>query len=1097
MTYKADNHKDEPASFPVVALCASAGGLEAFQAFFEAMPAGSGMAFVVMQHQLPQKESMLHSILQRHTSMPVRLIAGESPLRPDHVYVTHANNEISIKDGHFQLSEKISDSGWPKVIDRFLESLAHDRGHHTVAVILSGLGTDGTEGARIVKENGGLVIAQEPSSATQAFMPNSVIEAKLADVILPAAEMPDYLVAKFDIVVQPSTAAPELQKIISEEDLQKIVRRLRRQTGRDFEDYKISTMQRQVTRRMATLQLDTIDGYLDYLHKNPEEGDHLIRYLMISVTNFFRDPEAFESLKTNALLPVLRKMDIDTILRVWVPGCASGEEAVSLAIVIYECLRELDMPEMEVRIFASDANRELIQRARSGHYPHSIAENVTESRLRDHFFEENGGYHVRNHISRMIIWSEHNLVEHPPFSQLHLISCRNVLIYFQRQLQDRVLSLFQFALRPKGILFLGSSETLPFENDDFTTIDSKYKIYARNANLSRAWLQLDQPLFKSPLDYLEKPMSTQKPSKQGDGDHKLQVVKDMLVEHYSPTSVIIDENYQIRYSFGEIDRYLRLVPGDTVQRNILEMAREGLDVDLTIALHDAFSDNDTTIRRPGVWVRTNGDERIINLVVKPIRDGQLGNRLKLVIFELALEGRDLRNNEDIAATSDEAQDPTAIRVRQELQQTREVLQSTTQALQAKSEELTTSLEEIRSANEEVQTTNEELRTSKEELESMNEELNTLNTQLIDQNDELTNANNTLYNFMQATEIAMIFLDQTLNIREFTPATIGLFNLRAEDKGRPLHEITNNLYYTDLLNDAESVLNTLRNMEQEVQVTTGEWYSVRIRPYRTTNNMIDGVVLTFTDISVQKDVQAALEQSEERFRSLAELSPYAIFVNLDGRFVYANPTAALLLGTPDTNKIIGRSPFEFLEPEYHDLVREQTEQVLDGEAVARIEYRWKRVDGSPVEVEVAASLINWQGAPAIQVVVRDIGERKIEQRQQTLLRYRNQLINTIENSLLELDKDLRIIGANESFYETFQVTEDGTVGQLLYDLGNGQWDIPDLRRLLNEIIPQQSVVHNYEVTHNFPDLGKRTMRLNARQIAELDRLLLVITDISGE
>ncbi|NDJ33078.1 MAG: PAS domain-containing protein [Chloroflexi bacterium] len=757
--------------------------------------------------------------------------------------------------------------------------------------------------------------------------------------------------------------------MISEADLYRLVRRLRRQTGRSFEEYKTSTMRRQTARRMSTLQLESVDAYMAYMDDHPEEADRLTHYLLINVTGFFRDPEAFESLKRNALMPLLQTMDIDTIFRAWVPGCATGQEAVSIAILIHECLRELDMPDMEVRIFASDANRDLVQQARRGVYPASIHEEISANRLRDHFQEEEDGYRVRNHITRMIIWSEHNLVEHPPFSQLHLISCRNVLIYFQRRLQNRVLSLFHFALRPEGILFLGSSETMPFSSDEFATVDSKQKIYRRAAGISRAWLQLDQPLFRELPMHTEEAMTSKRSREHGDGDYKLRIVKDMLVEYYDPTCIIVDENYHIRYSYGEVDRYLRVVPGDNIQYNVLEMAREGLDADLTIALHEAFTDDDETITRQGVWVKTNGDERIIDLVVKPIRDNQLGNRLKLVIFHLKMMGTELRSTEPITDMAEDEPNAVITRLRQDLKQTQDVLQSTTQALQAKSEELTTSMEEIRSANEEVQTTNEELRTSKEELESMNEELNTLNTQLTDQNHELTRAKNTLHNFLQSTEIGMIFLDQNLRIREYTTAVTNIFGLRRSDLGRPLGEIAAQVIHEDLMADATFVLDTLKSVEKEVRATDGSWYNLRIRPYRTTSNVIDGLVLTFTDISVQKQDQAD-----------------------------TGPTAYL----------------------------------------------------------------------------REVGV-------------------TLDQILIELDSDLRVQHANPPFYAAFGLTEEETVGQRLLDVGGGQWRIPALQELLTTILPDEETVHGFELTHDFPGEGRRRLRINARRVPELERIVLVIAD----
>jgi two-component system CheB/CheR fusion protein len=821
-----------------------------------------------------------------------------------------------------------------------------------------------------------MVIAQLPRTASQDTMPLNVIESNIANAVLTPAQMPDYLLDAFKIDIGRPSTFNSMAEAISDEDLARIVRRLRQQTGRDFENYRTSTMRRQTARRMAAVQTGSIEAYLDYLNAHPEEAERLTQYLLINVTNFFRDPEAFESLKTNALLPMLKRMDIDTIFRAWVPGCATGEEAVSIAITIYECLRELDMPEMEVRVFASDANRDLIQQARNGVYPASLVEHVSEARLRDHFFAEDNNFRVRNHISRMIIWSEHNLVEHPPFSQLHLISCRNVLIYFQRRLQDRVLALFQFALNPKGILFLGSSETMPFTADEFTQIDQKHKIYQRSNNALHLWLQLDQPLFRKLPNYSEELMSNQRSSKRNEGSRELDVIKEMLLTHYNPTSLIVDESYYILFSFGEIDRYLRFVQGANIQRSVLDVAREGLDIELTIALHDAFTNDDQTIVRPGVQVKNDGDERIIDLIVKPIRDGQLGNRYKLVIFH-TVGDKNIRNRDLLSDNIDDDANTLVVQLRQELKQTQQVLQNTTQALQAKSEELTTSMEEIRSANEEVQTTNEELRTSKEELESMNEELNTLNTQLTDQNYELSRAKNTLHNFLQSTEIGMVFLDQDLLIREYTSAVTGIFGLRRTDVGRPLTEIAAQVTENDLIADAKKVLDTLDSVEKEVRTLDGNWYNLRIRPYRTTNNIIDGLVMTFSGITTQKAAQERMYQNVQIQKALADTFeanqsrltmflgnlPVGVWVtDAAGRVVETNPEAAMMWGSDgagaNDERLKDYSVFRAWWPDTGQPVRADEQPLARAIAtrtqVTAVEMNIRRFDGTDGVIISAAS-----------------------------------------------------------------------------------------------------------------------------------------------
>ncbi|MBW4438324.1 MAG: PAS domain-containing protein [Pleurocapsa minor GSE-CHR-MK-17-07R] len=967
MTEPNETKAPVPATFPVVGLGASAGGLEALNAFFEAVPAATGMAFVVVQHLSPNQDSILHNLIQRHTTLNVRRIEDNDIVQPNMVYVLPSGSLLAIEGGCLRLSPMPVSEGWPETINQFFSSLAMDRGENAVAIVLSGAGHDGTDGAAQVKSHGGLVMAQDLETASQSSMPFSLTDAGLADFVLPPELMPGYLLSHFAIDLPQTPEVDDLTGEITDDDLKRISRVVRKQTGYNFVDYKVSTMRRQIARRMGVHQLSLVADYLALLEHQPGESSQLVKGLLIHVTSFFRDANAFEALRAGPLMALLQKLSIDDVFRVWVPGCASGEEAVSIAILIYECLRELNRTEMEVRIFATDLNRELVQRARAGQYTVASTEHISEARLRDHFIRTDECFQVRAHIARMIVWAEHNLIEHPPFSNLYLISCRNVMIYFQPRLQERIRALFQFALRPEGILFLGSSEAMPEASDMFSVLDSKHKIYQRTSSPSQQWMRLDHPLYSRGPAAAEETMTTPKLPQRDSEDEYLRVIREMLLTHYDSTCAIIDERYHMRYAYGQIDQYFRLVAGGEAQQSVLNMAREGLDVELTIALYEAFEGSREIVRR-GVQVKTNGEDRLINLIVKPVEGIPAGGRLRLLILEPGSTPGQPVDDAAYQATIEEGATITSLRG--EVQQARMALQSATQALQAKSEELTSSMEEIGSANEEIQTTNEELRTSKEELESMNEELNTLNTQLSNQNHELSHANNALYNFLQSTAIGVIFLDQNLAIREYTQAVTAIFSLRKSDVGRPLSEIKAQLTYETLIADASAVLDTLANHERELQTTDGRWYMMEIRPYRTMNNIVDGLVLTFSEITLQK------------------------------------------------------------------LAQQQAEHTSD---------------------------------------------------------YVRQVIDTMESSVLELDSKLHVLAANTAFYAQFQYSPEDTIGRPLYELGSGQWDIPELRRLLGKIIPQRTFVSDYTVTHDFPNLGRYTMRLNARQVKAMNRILLVITD----
>lgn len=937
------------------------------------MPDSTGITFVVMQHLTEGQESLLPKLIQKHTMLNVLVIRDQLEISAGLVYVLPPDYNVEIRGDTFHLTPIQNPQGWPKTFDIFLKSLATAYRSKAGALIFSGMGSDGVKGAQAVNRVGGLVITQDAKSADHADMPENVNDAISTDIMLEPGEMPLALLNYFDIDTRKLIGREHLSETLSEDEIDQINRRLRRLTGRDFYEYKHSTLRRQVARRMGIHQFEAAEDYIAFMEDHPQEAEQLGRQLLINVTSFFRDREAFAALKTMGLMPMLREFDIDEPFRVWVPGCATGEEAISIAILIYECLQSLDKAQLEVRIFATDANPESLETARAGIYSRIAVADLTPKRLAAHFIETEHGYRLRNHISRMMIWSDHNLIEHPPFSNLQLISCRNLLIYFQPRLQIRVIALFQFALREGGLLFLGSSETVPMEASAFTRLDGKHRLYQRLAADRASWLQLEKPLFmRLPDEDMDTPMADNTPPERGTVDRELKVVEQMLLTHYDSTCVIVDENYRVRYTYGEIDRYLRVLPGKEGRNGILEMAREELDTELTLALHQALETGEPIMRRD-VWLKTNGDERIIDLVILPIPEEKLRGRRWLLIFKLIMAGQELREPSAARGSTDDDEGNVG-ELQAELRETKQKLQSVTQALQTKSEELTSSMEEIRSANEEVQTTNEELRTSKEELESMNEELNTLNTQLTSQNEALTRANNTLHNFLQSTEIGTIFLDQKLAVREFTSAVTEVFSLREDDEGRPLEEIANRLNYEALTDDCSFVLDTLNNVENEIQTRGGNrWYSVKIRPYRTINNVIDGLVLTFADITAQKQA--------------------------------------------------------------HFLSEAQTAYV-----------------------------------------------RKI--------------FDTIGHSLLELDNNLRVLSANQVFYQTFRTSEEETIERRLYELGNGQWDIPELRRLLSEVIPSQAVVRDYTVRHNFPQLGKSTMRLNARQIAELDRILLVITQVSS-
>ena len=797
-------------NFPIVALCASAGGLQAFEAFFEAIPPDSNLALVVVQHLSPHSESILAELIQRHTQIPVQSITNNIVVQPDNVYVLLPGEEATFWNGQIQVHELKQNKGWTHIIDRFLQSLARDQGEHAAAVILSGAGSDGTAGVRAINANGGLVIAQEPESAAQQSMPLHVIAEGIADAVLEPEQIPAYLLDHFGAAS--SRALDNLVDSITEEDLQRIVQRLRRLTGHDFTSYKLTALQQQVARRMAALRIQFVDTYLDHLDELPEEAQELEKFLLIHVTRFFRDPEAFEALKTKALLPMLRPMSIDAVFRAWVPGCASGAEAVSIAILLYECLQELDKVRMQVRIFATDANVDMIRRARHGVYPESIAEEITEARLRRHFEQVEGGYRVRDHIRDMILWASHNLVEHPPFSNLHLVSCRNVLIYFQDRLRQRVFAMLQYSLLAESILFLGSSESVPADWNTILPIDRFHRIYRQEADAKQQWLKLDHALFAKSASS-DQSEQGQVPTRQEDRYSAL--VREALVTRYNVTGVIVGETFQVQYTFGEIDRYLHFSAGLGLPRTLFDLIRDDLSLALIALLHRAFEISEPVFQR-SVPIRDGDSSDYINLVIQPLVHVAAGGRQRLIIFEPT----EARASQLADAVETEMAPYTSIEGRAAL------------------------IQEIQSTHEQIQIQNEVLETSNEQLKTTSEELNTINNQLIAQNDDLVATQNTLHNILRSTIVGIIFLDLDLLVREYTQAAVALFDLTADDKGQSLLAVNHELVDVDLASDTNDVLDTLEPIEREVSTRGGQRYIMSIHPYRTTQNIIDGLVLTF-------------------------------------------------------------------------------------------------------------------------------------------------------------------------------------------------------------------------------------------------------------
>ena len=855
------------AAFPIVGIGASAGGLIALEQFLSHVPPQCGMAIVVVQHRDPHSEGMLVELLQRQTPMPVVQAQDQMPVEPDHVYVIPPGWDLSLMHGVLHLFEPTEARGLRQPIDFFFKSLADDRQHNSIGVILSGMGSDGTIGLRAIRQAGGASFAQTPASAQFDSMPRSAIDADVVDAVAPADELPAKVIAfvkRFRLVgdVQAQVEA-EFQRTAAG-FLDKILVLLRTHTGHDFSAYKKNTIMRRVERRMGLHQLPRIDDYLRYVRENPHEVELLLGELLIGVTSFFRDAAVWEQVK-NEVLPALRDNHPDgALLRAWVPGCSTGEEAYSLAMLFRESLDATPSAQRyKLLIFASDLDKDAIARARAGVYPESISADVSEARLKRFFVPEAAGYRVSNDIREMVIFAEQNVIVDPPFTRIDFLSCRNLLIYLEAGLQEKLLQLFHYSLRQGGYLLLGSSESVGPASSLFAGLPGRSRIYRR--------LDVPTPALPSGMT-----------SAFGQGGSRLEaaaahgagaaamapdiqaLVEQLVLTHYAPAALLVSAKGEMLYFSGKTGKYLEPAAGKP-NLNLFAMARDGLKQALSEAFYRAVRESKTaTLKR--VKINTVGPAHYADVVVQPLTEPMALSGAVLIVFRdvAAPSPRRPRLAAD-AAASDGLRVEAAL---QELQHAREDARSTREEMQSSQEELKSTNEELQSTNEELQSTNEELTTSKEEMQSMNEELQTINNELRLKVGEVSRANNDMRNLLDSTEIAILFLDETLHVRRFTPSTTKLFKLIPGDAGRSITDIVCDLDYPGLATDAREVLRTLVFKETDVAATETRWFRVRIMPYRTQDNRIDGLVITFADISASKRLEIELRQAQARLQALA-------------------------------------------------------------------------------------------------------------------------------------------------------------------------------------------------------------------------------------
>jgi two-component system CheB/CheR fusion protein len=836
--------KDATDNTPViVAIGASAGGVEALQSFFGAIPHNTGAAFIVVVHLDPQRRSDLSSIVGARTRMPVIQVEKKARLAPNRVYVIPPDRRLQVIDHELLATEFEEPRGQRLPIDFLFRSVAERLGDG-FAVILSGAGSDGAVGVRAVKEAGGIILVQDPTEAGYAPMPRSAIETGAVDFILPVRDLAKRL---GDLIrIKDNVWPPEMGNL-DEEGLRRILAHLRVRTGHDFSKYKRSTVVRRIARRMHVNHTDAFKAYYDIIRGNPNEVQELLSDLLISVTTFFRDREAFESLEK--LLPqMFASMEADQSIRVWVAGCATGEEAYSVGILLLEEVARHEA-HPHIQVFGTDLDVRALAAAREGRYPIAIEADVSEARLRRFFSREGDYYRVRQELRDIMLFALHDLLKDPPFSHVDLVSCRNVLIYLDRELQEQVCSTFHYALNAGGYLFLGAAEAAENPPNLFRNIDHHARIY-QSTRSPGAKPQL-LPRLLGPIrirdQMLPPPRSVSPTAALSEA-----VAHRRAIEQIGVPSILVDEVYRVLHLSDNASRYL-LPSGGPLSADVTELVRPELRFEVRSCLHRAFDQRRPSLSLP-VKVRLGGATYPVQVLVNPFEEA--GELCRVVILFINGEALDETSSAERQVT-----DETTRRLKEELDLTQQRLRTTREESDAANEELRASNEELQSINEEYRSTSEELETSKEELQSINEELQTVNSELKAKLELISRANSDLQNLLAATDFGTLFLDSSLNIKRFTEQVRELFSITTSDEGRPITDFAHQLEYDDLVKDARTVIANLTPVRREVESRKERWYDLRMRPYRTVDNKIDGVVITFVDVTERKLM-------EERLRSLA-------------------------------------------------------------------------------------------------------------------------------------------------------------------------------------------------------------------------------------
>ena len=911
---KEKNSGEDTGRFPIVGIGASAGGLEALEQFLGNVPENSGMAYVVIQHLDPTQKGMLPELLQRISSMKVFQVKDRMAVKPNCVYVIPPNKSMSILKGVLHLFEPLEVRGLRLPVDFFLRSLADDQRDLGVGLILSGMGSDGSIGLRAIKEKNGIVMAQDPATAKFDSMPRNAINNVTVDIVAPANELSAKLLdfLKYSLVVTSDQDIANKDKSA----LEKIIILLRTYTGNDFSLYKKSTVYRRIERRMGIHKIDKIAAYTHFLQENPKEVEILFKELLIGVTNFFRDISVWEMLKKEIIPEIIKNMHAGSIVRAWVPACSTGEEAYSLAIVFKEAMENINSHGgISIQIFATDLDNEAIETARKGIFPANIAADVSPERLDRYFVPTEDGYRINTEIREMVVFAQHNIIMHPPFTKIDIISCRNLLIYMDTELQKKLLGLFYYSINPEGIIVLGSSETLGTQNHLFTPVVARLKIFKRSITTILPELQNFPTSFSR-----TKPTNIETLMPVRSTPNIQTLADQLLLQHFSPVGVLVNENGDIIYISGRTGKYLEPAVGKA-NMNIFAMLRDGLRNEFPVAFRKAIVKKEAVVLS-NIKVGTNGGTQTLNVNIQWIGKPEPLYGTVMVIFtdvpEIPVSEPPTKKGRKISDSMRE------LELEKELQDTREEMQNTLEEMQTSQEELKSTNEELQSANEELQSTNEELTSSKEEMQSLNEELQTVNAELRSKVDDYSRVDNDMKNLLNSTELATLFLDKELNIRRYTNQATKIFKLIKSDIGRPLSDLVSDLIYPELDDDAMEVLRTLVFIQKAIPAKDGRWFSIRIMPYRTFDDRIDGLVITFINISDLKLMEVKLHETEQLNRLLMHSSSDIIFKLSTGlKILEFNPEAEKYFGKKREN-VINQNFIQLFIPEPE---RKKTEKDL--------------------------------------------------------------------------------------------------------------------------------------------------------------------------